>query len=207
MIGQLFGRLTVISYSHTKRRGAKYYQCICSCGNKTLAIGYNLKNGNTKSCGCLHKEVTSEIHSTHKESRSAEYRIWAGLLSRCRNPNNIGYYLYGGRGISVEWQDFNTFLRDMGRRPFKNAQIDRIDNDKNYCASNCRWVSPTQNANNKRNNRKLTFNGMTKTISEWSAHTGIKYQTLDTRRRAGWGVEDILTTPIKFTPKHHARRA
>lgn len=55
IIGEKFGRLTVIE----KLQGGQYL-CKCDCGNYTVVKTSNLKGGNTKSCGCLQKERTSE---------------------------------------------------------------------------------------------------------------------------------------------------
>ncbi|BCK59736.1 putative AP2-domain transcriptional [Staphylococcus phage vB_SauH_DELF3] len=81
---------------------------------------------------------------------------------RCNNPNYHAYHRYGGRGIKVckRWDDFNNFIKDMGKKPFKNAQLDRVDNNKGYAASTCKWTTPKDNANNQEN--RLKTNGYTR---------------------------------------------
>lgn len=97
--------------------------------------------------------------NNHGLSTTPTYNTWSGMIKRCYCPKTHGYHRYGGRGIVVcdNWKrDFLCFLSDMGKRPFLNAQIDRIDNDGNYEPKNCRWVLPAENARNQSRN-KLTM--------------------------------------------------
>ena len=137
-------------------------------------------------------------HSTRtKVSRT--YVIWKDMISRCANRNGTYYHLYGGRGITVckKWKDFKNFLKDMGEVP-KGYQIDRINNDGNYCKSNCRWVTPKQNSRNTRKNRLITFNGETRCLAAWAEKIGINTNTLHARiGRLNWPIKKALTTPVK----------
>jgi hypothetical protein len=120
------------------------------------------------------------------------------MRARCLNPDNDAYRNYGGRGITIapEWDDFRAFLRDMGPKPSPKHQLDRIDNSKGYNKDNCRWTSATENLNNKRTNRSLTFNGKTQTVAQWAAEAGMNYRTLNNRINRGWPVERALTEPV-----------
>jgi len=121
------------------------------------------------------------------------------MKQRCSDRNYHGYANYGGRGIWVclEWiLDFSAFLRDMGEQP-PGMQIDRINNDSGYFKENCRWVTPKQNANNRGNNRLMTFNGVTQSVSQWATERGCSPYTLFTRILKGWSDERVLTQPIK----------
>lgn len=194
MIGQRFGRLIILEY--LRKNGKKHVKCKCQCGTvKTFSL-HNVRNGNTQSCGCLRRESIAKALTTHGMCNTSEYKTWTGILARCTNRNRKAYPHYGGRGITVceEWhRSFEAFLNDMGMKPFESAQIDRIDNNKGYYPQNCRWTTPKRNSNNRRNNRLLTFNGMTKTMAEWVEYTGMPYSTIETRRRRGWSAERILT--------------
>jgi len=128
---------------------------------------------------------------------SRTYRTWADMLSRCNNPNTKRYDRYGGRGIKVceRWNIFEHFLEDMGEKP-PNTSIDRINNDMGYCPANCWWAEKGMQDNNKSSNRLWTYKGKTQTLSQWAIELGLKVATLYSRFRAGWSVEEALSTPL-----------
>ncbi len=128
------------------------------------------------------------------------------MKDRCSNSNAERYPLYGGRGIGVckRWQDsFENFYQDVGARPSARHQIDRIDNDGNYEPGNVRWRTPSENCNNKSNNRVLSLGGRSKTATEWARELGVSaHQVLARIDKLGWSVEKALTTPIaKVAPE------
>lgn len=203
LTGQQFGRLTVIKYVEKHR-----YLCRCDCGNEKTIYEYSLKNGDTKSCGCLRTEMTKCRSTLHgysiKDKISYKiYRVWESMNQRCTNPSQISYPNYGGRGIGVceRWKNsFTNFLKDMGE-PLEGLQIDRVDNDDDYCKENCRWVTRTEQCRNRRSNHMVTLNGETKCIAEWSETTGIKPCTIAMRLRRGWSSSKTLTTPVRTKSK------
>ena len=93
-----------------------------------------------------------------RKQNPKEYRAWKAMRNRCNNPNYHAYHRYGGRGINVcnRWSNFENFLNDMGKAPYKNYQLDRINNDKGYSPDNCRWVTPKENSNNRKKYKNST---------------------------------------------------
>ena len=109
------------------------------------------------------------------------FNTWQTMKSRCENPNRDKYKDYGGRGIRLceEWHKAENFVRwalANGYEP--GLQIDRIDNDGDYCPENCRFVTPKQNSRNRRNTKILTVNGETKCVAEWSEVVGVSQYTI-----------------------------
>ena len=164
LIGQVFGRLTVVKDSGERDPLRSYvlWLCKCSCGKRCLARSQVLLNGTKRSCGCLYAESlkTRRNRLRHGESTgdgrdTPEYHAWQGLKGRCLNPSNEDFAHYGGRGIKVcaRWQSsYENFLADMGRKPSPEHSLDRINNDGNYEPGNCRWATYTEQNNNRRKN-------------------------------------------------------
>jgi len=199
LIGKRFGKLTVIQWLQSEKR----YLCKCDCGNTTKIFTSNFIS--TKSCGCIRIEL-NEKSKASSYSRTPEYKVWSSMLNRCRNPNSPAYPRYGKRGIKVckRWTKFKNFITDMGKRPYADFCIDRINNDGNYKPSNCRWTTRTNNTNNRspgyRSSRYVTFNNETLTVSEWAKRLGIKIHTLFHRLDRGWTIQRALTTKIRPYP-------
>jgi hypothetical protein len=127
------------------------------------------------------------------------YQMWQGIKSRCRNPRCPGWENYGGRGIrlSERWMDFSLFEKDMGTRPSKAHQIDRIDNGGNYEPGNCRWATKLEQMANTRHNHYLEFNGDVLHISAWARRLGIPISLIKRRLDRGWSAKDTLSKPAK----------
>ena len=197
-IGQRFNRLKVIKFVGKNHIGHYLWQCICDCGNSTIARGASLKCGYKKSCGCLNKP--------HGFSKSKFWYVYIGMKERCENFKSTSYERYGGRGIKCLWNSFEEFRDDMylsyqeHLKQFGklNTTIDRIDNHGHYSKENCRWATNKEQGRNKRNNILLTFNNETKCLSEWAEILGIKYSVLwDRITISKWSAEKALTTPVK----------
>lgn len=151
LAGQRFGRLVAVE--RTDQRGfggAIIWRCACDCGNEKFAASGRLKDGNVRSCGCLHRD---NAHRTHGMAHTVEYKTWSAMKSRCGDPNNARYADYGGRGIKVcdRWlESFENFFADVGLRPGKGYSLDRVDTNGNYEASNVRWATTAEQHANRR---------------------------------------------------------
>lgn len=148
-------RLTFIRKSdRVNRHGHKTYSWFkCSCGNVIEAMTTQVKSGNTRSCGCLQKEMLSAIRKVHGMRNHHLYSVWLNMRQRCSNPNVGCYSRYGGRGITVckEWDSFETFFNDVSAGYAEGLELDRIDGDKGYCPENVQWVP------HKVNSQKRTY--------------------------------------------------
>jgi len=132
--GRHYGRLVVLGLFS---RNPTNWRCRCDCGETVVRLGRSLAKGRTKSCGCLNRGV----NTTHGQSKTATWRIWVGVRSRCRSRGR-----YGSRGIGVDdprWNEYPPFLADMGERPL-GAHLHRIDNDLGYSKANCIWLTASQ---------------------------------------------------------------
>lgn len=143
--------------------------------------------------------------------KSKFYEIWKGMRQRCNNPNNKKYYLYGKRGIRVSkrWDKFENFMKDMLPSYIEGWSIERKNNDGNYDRKNCCWIPFKEQAKNRRNNSKLTFNGVTLNKADWARKYHINRCTLNFRLNSGLSIELALTLPIRkplaFCNKGHPR--
>lgn len=195
MIYKKFGRLTVLEECKERKGGKKVYKCICDCGNIKNVMGTSLRDGTTRSCGCLARENTRKRSITHGQSHTRLYKIHNNIKDRCCNANSKDYPNYGGRGIKVwdEWLKFKGFYDwSMSNGYNDTLTIDRIDVDGNYEPSNCRWVDMKTQQNNRRNNVYLTYKNKTQTMSQWADELRISVQTIKTRHRKGWSDKDCL---------------
>jgi len=192
--GQKHGRWTVLRY-HSKRVSSTVWECRCNCGEIRLVQRSNLFRENA-SCGCYRKEF-GRAKRTHGMRQTRPYRIWAGIIQRCGNPNNSDAHLYSGRGISVceKWRNFQGFWEDMKAGYSKSMTIDRRDNEQGYCKENCRWASYVQQAQNRRNNRLISFRGETRVMTEWERLLCFPPGIIFRRLSRGWTSEKALSTP------------
>ncbi len=199
LTGQVFGRLTVLALER-RPSGVLAWRCRCECGTIKNVIGSALTGVKTRSCGCWLRELAAKISTVHGYSKGGytpEYRCWILMRRRCNNPNTPEFKHYGGRGIRVckRWDDFECFLADMGVKPSPRHSIERIANEGNYEASNCKWATRIEQANNTRGNRVLAFEGQTQTLTQWSRRVGIDVGCIQKRLKLGWTIKDALTQP------------
>lgn len=199
LTGQRFGKQVALEKVGSSKDGRATWLCRCDCGQEITTTSANLIRGHTKSCGCFRKERVTEAHQTHGDgshiNRNRLYHIWADIKNRCNSPNCRAYKNYGGRGIHVceEWQNYSAFKQWAFQNGYnEELTIDRIDVNKDYSPSNCRWVSKHEQCQNKRNSRKISYNGETKTLSQWAIELRIPRTTFAHRLDDGWNIEEAM---------------
>ena len=209
--GTRFGRWTALDQTEMRdypsRRNVPFQLCRCDCGKIEFIQSGKLRSGWSKSCGCLKADVTAERNMTHGYAKTRVYGIWGQLIGRCTNPENKAYADYGARGITVcqRWIDsFENFLEDMGDPP-DDLTIDRLDNNAGYCKENCAWRTMTDQARNRRSTVRVTHDGISLTLAEWSERLGISYAMLKGRYEHKWSIQKMLTTPINFNGRWHKK--
>lgn len=142
-------------------------------------------------------------HERHGMTDSPLYATWLHMIRRCHCETSEAYGYYGARGISVcqEWQDsFKTFAEHVSALTNCKADgytLDRIDNDGNYEPGNVRWATWTEQLNNRRVGRMVTYKGRTQSVSVWSREIGIGISTIQNRLYSGWDAEAALSTPVR----------
>lgn len=192
LVGRRFGRLVVVS-----RFKGSYWNCDCDCGNKSTPCSSDLAAGKSKSCGCLRLEACRRVVQF---SAMPEYKVWAGMITRCTNANFDGYAGYGGRGIKVcdAWKNsFLAFLSDMRHRPTPKHTLERIDNDGDYCPSNTRWATKIEQANNTRRNVLIEYRGQRMTIPQAARLAGVVSSDCARQRVcSGWPINLAFETPL-----------
>lgn len=209
LVGRRFTRLVVLAFfEHRRLPSGKCYRtwkCVCDCGNTHIANQVDLEHGRTVSCGCR-KQETLLLRTTHgmasKKAQHALYATHEGIMARCNNPRYVSYKDYGGRGIRVceRWHNFANFVADMypsfiaDGRP--GISVDRKDVNGDYCPENCRWATPREQSNNRRNCRYIVIDGVKKTFTEWCRHYNTPPRRARSRLDLGWDAKDAFSTPL-----------
>lgn len=153
LTGKKFGRLIAKKYL-----GNSEWLCECECGNEKITNADYLREGSVKSCGCIEENrKTLKKHVDDKRTKRL-YSIWKGMKQRCYRKKDNSYKLYGEKGIKIcdEWLNFNNFYKWAIENGYEEIEgtygeklsIDRIDNNKDYCPENCRWVKCAENSAN-----------------------------------------------------------
>lgn len=215
-------RLTRVGDS--TKPGFGMYRCSHN-GNVKEYNDKNVSNGNTKSCGCIKRELmilrNTLTKTKHGRAGTPLYQVWQSAKQRCVNPGHKKWDLYGGRGITMcshLQESFDNFITAVGERPGPGDtySIDRADNNLGYwcgrpdCADcgpkkqpyNLRWVTRRGSANNRSTNHPITWRGRTMTIAEWGRELGMPPNVIRARVLAEWDTDAVLTTPIRsYTSK------
>lgn len=204
-----YGKWTTLGPAFSKRIGNRNRLCVtcrCECGKENDIQLYNLEKG--ISTRCISCARTKNGWQKGKNNSNALVRSAArsriSMILRCNDPTCGSYCHYGAKGIKVtelSWLDpihgFDNFLKDMGLPPAVGFQIERINSKKNYYKENCCWATPKEQQNNRSNNHKITWNGVTRNLGQWAELQGIPQDTLWYRLNSEWSVEKALTTPVR----------
>lgn len=202
LIGERQGRLTCVEYLGLRKRkdghNDKIWKCVCDCGKEVVLTSQRFLDGKTKSCGCYRRERISELKRKGLNPRL--YRVFGKMKERCYDDRCEFYRNYGGRGIKIckEWvDDYYTFQKWAYENRYRQGlTIERIDNNGDYEPSNCAWVTMKVQSNNKRNNRRITHNGVTKTLAEWCDEYNVGYSRTRYRLEHGYSFEQAFTNKL-----------
>ena len=200
--GLKIGKLTLLQFDHVGKYGRHWWLCKCDCGRTKVVSLTSLfmeENKGTKSCGCLRGQWSVK----HHDYLTRLYYIWMTMKQRCENPNNHCYQRYGAKGITVceEWHKYENFKNwAMSNGYSVNLTIDRIDNNKGYEPSNCRWADRKIQSRNRKHVQLFSFKGEMRTIQEISEITGVSEWTLRRRLKDNWSIEKAVSTPTKRRP-------
>ncbi len=201
-----FGRLVALRVVSSNPRR---WHCRCDCGNTTDVIAYLLTSKHTRSCKCLLSETSAKRMRKHgyapTSKRIPEYNAWQNMKARCYRTKCDRYYHYGARGIRVcrRWKNsFENFLADMGRKPSPKHSLHRIDNNKNYTKSNCKWATAQEQQRSTSRSHFVTWKGQTKALPEWAELLQVPRSRLQSRLGLGWTIETAFTAPRHFRRVH-----
>lgn len=200
LTGQRFGRLVALKEAGHNKEGRTMWQCKCDCGGEKVATTHDLRCGNTRSCGCVQRELSSwKFGIPHKKLTG----VYNGMKRRCYRKAEKNYEDYGGRGIKIceEW------LGENGRERFvlwalnngycDGLTIERIDVNGNYEPKNCCWIKPELQAKNKRNTIRVEFNGEKMCLEDAVKASGLNWGTLYARVKKGWPNEHLFDAPYR----------
>lgn len=210
LIGSRFSRWLIICINPKVPYTARTVIAKCDCGTIKDVVLHSIKTGLSKSCGCYQKECLLLSITKHGLIKTLLYGVWKNLKTRCFNKNYHQYAHYGGRGIGMykKWvNDFKLFYDWAMKNGWKQGlQIDRINNNRGYYPSNCRFVTQKINQRNTRKNVFITYKGEKKTIPEWAELFNVPPTILYQRiGKLKWPPEKAFFYPLRGIKNQHEK--
>ena len=198
--GERFGKLIAVEDLGFDKRSQRLYEFLCDCGCYTVKQAKEVTRGKSSSCGCGIVEGVKTANTKHGMTGTSLYSRYRGMIKRCTVESDPNYGNYGGRGINIcsEWLGeggFDSFARWSLENGYKRElSLDRIDNDKGYGPTNCRWTDRRTQVNNRRVSHVITYKGETLALTEWAEKFGLRYDSLWKRLyKYGYSFEDAVT--------------
>lgn len=211
LIGCVFGRLCVTQYVGVTPRGKHYWSAVCECGKTVLVAKNELSNGDTSSCGCLHKEklIKRNKQSTNpwRQEHQREYNSYISARRRCLEPTDKDYHRYGAVGITFHapWaESFRLFVEHIGPRPH-DTTLDRIDTARGYEPGNVRWASPREQAKNRRSTVWVMLKGARVSMVEAARALGVTGEAVKAHLKKGGTLDGY--DPRGKSKKTHSENA
>lgn len=209
LIGYTFGRLKIIGYVGRDSKNYKLYQCECVCGNKVTLRRYNILGARVLSCGCLQKDVVSEISKQSKKRFEEKHFIssWQNMCARAKDPNYSGYTPNFNWTYEQYKNDmYESYLVHVDKYGEKQTTLDRIDSKKGYYKENCRWATRLEQNYNLSTNILVEYNGLVMNFLEWKKYFNSDLDITLIKQRVktyGWNIERACTEPVntKFRRK------
>jgi hypothetical protein len=177
-------------YTPTRAMTLTLARC-CHCGVEQVIAEQHAQRANR----LKRQHCPACIEDTfHRMTDTRFWRIWKGMKARATDPDNPDYARYGGagRGISEDWLSFEGFYRDMFPLYADNLTIERVDNEKGYSKQNCRWATNMEQQANKRNNRKIWYQGCEMHLAEFCRLVGVSRGAVTSRLNRGMTAEQAL---------------
>jgi hypothetical protein len=187
----MFAMSTVIQFG--KKPAANFFEV--STKKEPVSLGnVEVFNGHD---GAL--QTLTNKQKQKKKKQQPEYQSWAAMKQRCTNKNHCSYLNYGGRGITYakEWEEFDTFQKDMGPRPSPRHSLDRIDPNGNYTKGNCEWATKKEQTRNRRITKLVEHDGFWVPQAQLADSFGIPPKVFADRIRRGVDVVTAGTTPVQ----------
>ena len=127
-------------------------------------------------------------------------------MMRDYGPDGLRREQSGGIGVATRWHEFSTFVEDLGARPTKRHALMRFDRRQGFEPGNVGWRERRKEADTFCRETWLALGGLELPVSRWAERTGLRPNTILTRLRRGWSVEDALTLPVSRTALRHRVR-